>query len=68
MCSGCLDLICLVWCVSGNACVFVGPWGTGLCESDGPCLQDCSEDSVTVTDGRSSEMGCVGGSGACNER
>lgn len=50
------------------ACVFVGPQGTGLCESDGPCLQDCSEDSVTVTDGGSSEMGCVGGSGACNER
>lgn len=42
--------------------------GTELCESDGPCLQDCSEDSVSVTDAGSSETGCVGASGACNER
>jgi len=51
-----------------NVCVFVCPWGTELCESDGPCLQDCSEDSVSVTDGGRSETGCVGASGACNER
>ncbi|KAG1942956.1 hypothetical protein F2P79_015300 [Pimephales promelas] len=29
---------------------------------------DCSEDSVSVTDGGRSETGCVGASGACNER